>query len=99
MMLSLTLNRSLSYSHQHKIVINCHQHYNPNLPLKVVNFQNFRVVDNTSRRDTAEAEVDTNCFLVIDYYKPNIRDIDQDFVQDYQKRLRNQNHVNVPTLS
>ena len=77
----------------------CHHHNNPNLPLKVVNFQNFRVVDNTSRRDTAEAEVDTSCFRVIDCYKPNIRDIDQDFVPDYQKRLRNQNHVNVPTLS
>lgn len=71
----------------------------PNLPLMVANFQNFHVADNTSKRDIAEAEVDTNCFLVVGYYKPNTRDIDQDYVLDCQKRLRNQSLVNVLTLS
>ena len=65
----------------------------------VANFQNFHVADNTSKRDIAEAEVDTNCFLVVGYYKPNTRDIDQDYVLDCQKRLRNQSLVNVLTLS
>ena len=65
----------------------------------VANFRNFRVADNTSRRDTAEVGVDTDYFLVIGYYKPNIRDIDQDFVPNCRWCLRNQNHANALTLS